>query len=88
MLMKNSDDIIGNRTQGRREMIIINATLLRLLCVKSMELVVNGLNLLYTLNSKHARSKCSQFPFNPSTPELNLSAQRFLTRFFTGDFAS
>jgi hypothetical protein len=26
--------------------------------------------------------------FNPLTPELNLSAQRRLTRFFTGDFAS
>jgi hypothetical protein len=26
--------------------------------------------------------------FNPLTPELNLSAQRCLTRFFTGDFAS
>jgi hypothetical protein len=26
--------------------------------------------------------------FNPLTPELNPSAQRCLTRFFTGDFAS
>jgi hypothetical protein len=26
--------------------------------------------------------------FNPLTPELNPSAQRYLTRFFTGDFAS
>jgi hypothetical protein len=25
---------------------------------------------------------------NPLTPELNLSAQRCVTRFFTGDFAS
>jgi hypothetical protein len=25
---------------------------------------------------------------NPLTPELNLSAQRCLTRFFAGDFAS
>jgi hypothetical protein len=25
---------------------------------------------------------------NPLTPELNPSAQRYLTRFFTGDFAS
>jgi hypothetical protein len=25
---------------------------------------------------------------NPLTPELNSSAQRYLTRFFTGDFAS
>jgi hypothetical protein len=25
---------------------------------------------------------------NPLTPELNPSAQRWLTRFFTGDFAS
>jgi hypothetical protein len=25
---------------------------------------------------------------NPSTPELNPSAQRCLTRFFTGDFAT
>jgi hypothetical protein len=25
---------------------------------------------------------------NPLTPELNLSVQRCLTRFFTGDFAS
>jgi hypothetical protein len=24
--------------------------------------------------------------FNPLTPELNLSAQRYLPRFFTGDF--
>jgi hypothetical protein len=27
-------------------------------------------------------------PFNPLTPELNPSAQRCLTRFFTGSFAS
>jgi hypothetical protein len=27
-------------------------------------------------------------PVNPITPELNTSAQRYLTRFFTGDFAS
>jgi hypothetical protein len=27
-------------------------------------------------------------PINPLTPELNPSAQRCLTRFFTGDFAS
>jgi hypothetical protein len=26
--------------------------------------------------------------FNPLTPELNPSAQRCLTKFFTGDFAS
>jgi hypothetical protein len=26
--------------------------------------------------------------FNPSTPELNPSAQRCLMRYFTGDFAS
>jgi transcription termination factor Rho len=26
--------------------------------------------------------------FNPLTPELNPSPQRYLTRFFTGDFAS
>jgi hypothetical protein len=26
--------------------------------------------------------------FNPLTPELNPSAQRCLTRFFAGDFAS
>jgi hypothetical protein len=26
--------------------------------------------------------------FNPLTPELNSSAQRCMTRFFTGDFAS
>jgi hypothetical protein len=26
--------------------------------------------------------------FNPLTPELNPSAQRYLTRFFIGDFAS
>jgi hypothetical protein len=26
--------------------------------------------------------------FNPLTPELNPSAQRCLTRFFTGDFVS
>jgi hypothetical protein len=26
------------------------------------------------------------FSFNPSTPELNLSAQRCMPRFFTGDF--
>jgi hypothetical protein len=29
-----------------------------------------------------------QTKLNPLTPELNLSAQRRLTRFFTGDFAS
>jgi hypothetical protein len=28
------------------------------------------------------------FVFNPLTPELNPSAQRCLTRFFTGDFSS
>jgi hypothetical protein len=27
-------------------------------------------------------------PINPLTPELNPSAQRCLTKFFTGDFAS
>jgi hypothetical protein len=26
--------------------------------------------------------------FNPLTPKLNPSAQRWVTRFFTGDFAS
>jgi hypothetical protein len=32
----------------------------------------------------------TQFPglFNPLTPELNPSAQRFLTRFITADFSS
>jgi hypothetical protein len=29
-----------------------------------------------------------QLVFNPLTPELNPSAQRCLTRFFTGDFSS
>jgi hypothetical protein len=29
-----------------------------------------------------------QIEFNPLTPEINSSAQRWLTRFFTGDFAS
>jgi hypothetical protein len=29
-----------------------------------------------------------KFQINPLTPELNPSAQRRLTRFFTGDFAS
>jgi hypothetical protein len=28
------------------------------------------------------------YTFNPLTPELNISAQRCLARFFTGDFAS
>jgi hypothetical protein len=27
------------------------------------------------------------YKVNPLTPELNLSAQRYLARFFTGDFA-
>jgi hypothetical protein len=31
---------------------------------------------------------CRQTSFNPLTPELNPSAQRCLTRFFTGDFDS
>jgi hypothetical protein len=31
---------------------------------------------------------CMWFVFNPLTPELNPSAQRCLTIFFTGDFAS
>jgi hypothetical protein len=30
----------------------------------------------------------SETRINPLTPELNPSAQRCLTRFFTGDFAS
>jgi hypothetical protein len=29
-----------------------------------------------------------QIKFNPLTPELNPSAQRCLTKFFAGDFAS
>jgi hypothetical protein len=32
--------------------------------------------------------KCIHGLFNPLTPELNPSAQRCLTRYFTGDFAS
>jgi hypothetical protein len=28
------------------------------------------------------------FAFNPLTPELNSSSQRYLTRLFTGDFAA
>jgi hypothetical protein len=31
---------------------------------------------------------CRQLCINPLTPELNPSAQRCLTRFFAGDFAS
>jgi hypothetical protein len=31
---------------------------------------------------------CKVAPINPLTPELNPSAQRCLTRFFTGDFSS
>jgi hypothetical protein len=30
----------------------------------------------------------SVLTINPLTPELNPSAQRYLTRYFTGDFAS
>jgi hypothetical protein len=31
---------------------------------------------------------CKNKNFNPLTPELNSSAQRYLTEFFNGDFAS
>jgi hypothetical protein len=33
------------------------------------------------------RNSIMNVGINPLTPELNLSAQRCLTRFFTGDFA-
>jgi hypothetical protein len=36
----------------------------------------------------HKQGLLSMSPINPLTPELNPSAQRYLTRFFTGDFAS
>jgi hypothetical protein len=32
--------------------------------------------------------KISAVLFNPLTPQLNPSAQHYLTRFFTGDFSS
>jgi hypothetical protein len=42
-------------------------------------------------SAKHCRftvTSCTLCNFNPLTPELNPSAQRCMTRFFTGDFAS
>jgi hypothetical protein len=43
----------------------------------------------YTINAAPVGALIEvKFTFNPLTPELNPSAQRCLTRFFTGDFAS
>jgi hypothetical protein len=39
-------------------------------------------------SSPAAKENMSAYNFNPLTPELNPSAQRCLTRFFTGNFAS
>jgi hypothetical protein len=39
----------------------------------------------WIMNKVH---KMNVLTFNPLTPELNPSAQRCLTRFLTGDFAS
>jgi hypothetical protein len=44
--------------------------------------------LVLTASRTQKPQECVKFWFNPLTPELNLSAQRCLTRFFTGDFAS
>jgi hypothetical protein len=38
-------------------------------------------------NDENYKKKSSYY-FNPLKPELNPSAQRCLTRFYTGDFAS
>ena len=32
------------------------------------------------------QGKCKEYRINPFTPELNVSEQRYLPRFFTGDF--
>jgi hypothetical protein len=50
--------------------------------------------MLYLCLHLHIALKVAKFSqgfpnhINPLTPELNPSAQRCLTRFFTGDFAS
>jgi hypothetical protein len=41
---------------------------------------------LDVINEQNQKSTLSYI--NPLTPELNPSAQRWLTKFFTGDFAS
>jgi hypothetical protein len=41
-----------------------------------------------TTNDLQKRRAVSPLKINPMTPTLNPSAQRCLTRFFTGDFAS
>jgi hypothetical protein len=43
---------------------------------------------LSTLCKADQKTSCGMQAVNPLTPELNPSAQRCLTRFFTGDFAS
>jgi hypothetical protein len=50
--------------------------------VKQKHLFHQGEALTYGFSNRYPRC------INPLTPELNFSAQRCLTRFFTGDFAS
>jgi hypothetical protein len=46
-------------------------------------------NVMYEFEWEHVKQNCDAWSFdiNPLTPELNPSAQRCQTRFFTGDFA-
>jgi hypothetical protein len=69
----------------------VKQSALRLLKVKDIRKLLS-----YTahINTAYQKTLDYEHPFdllvllNPSTPELNPSAQRCLTRFFTRDFAS
>jgi hypothetical protein len=59
-----------------------------ILCIGLMMVQIQARN--YSTNKSRLQRNvlCVTETINPLTPELNPSAQRCLTRFFTGDFAS
>jgi hypothetical protein len=59
-----------------------------ILCIGLMMTHIQARNYLTNETRLHSNVFCVTEIVNPLTPELNPSAQRCLTRFFTGDFAA
>jgi hypothetical protein len=59
-----------------------------ILCIGLMMVHIQARNHSTNKTRLHSNVFCVTETVNPLTPELNPSAQRCLTRFFTGDFAA
>jgi hypothetical protein len=70
-------------------LVFVSSVLYKTILIKRLfKILPNSFTLLYRMKVHKIQTSCQAQCINPLTPELNPSAQRCLTRFFTCDFAS